>query len=72
MKERFLELFDQVFDQEGNVKPCGRAICVRLIEACQALAPNLDEAYYGYTDPNNPKRGYMNVHRIKALHDMFA
>jgi len=71
IKEEFLQLFEAVFDKTGNIKPCGRDVCAKLIR----LAEQLDSSsvyiphYFGYSDPNNPNYGYMNVSRIKTLHD---
>ena len=70
-KGKFLKLFDEVFDQEGNIKPCGREICAKLIKLAERVdqtPPNLPN-FFGISDPENPKYGYMNVPRMKALHE---
>ena len=36
---RFKEAFEVVFDENGNVKLCGRVACKRLIKVCMALEP---------------------------------
>ncbi|MBR2290514.1 MAG: hypothetical protein IJ867_08105 [Clostridia bacterium] len=72
MLERFLELFDQVFDSEGNVKPCGRATCIELMKLCMEIHPNLIPDYYGDMDPSSSKQGFMDVQHIKALRDMIV
>ena len=69
MKEEFLELFGKVFDEDGNVKPCGRDTCVKLIKLCESIAPSFDGRHYGETDPDSLRRGYMNVQNIKTLRD---
>ena len=48
-----------MFDQNGNIKPCGRTITSKLIELAQVLKPGID---FG-----NKNTGVMNVVNIKAL-----
>ena len=58
-KEKFLELYSACFDTDGNVKLCGRDACKELI------------TYIG-EDFGNLKTGFMNVDRIKMLHQIFT
>ena len=53
-------LFNQVFDREGNIRLCGRDICMSLILSCYKLDR--------YTDYGNPNNGMMNVTNIKRLY----
>lgn len=69
MHEEFYELFNEVFDEEGNVKSCGRGVCARLIQAALKLDPHSDQSYYGDCNHDSPKYGTMNVQRIKALRE---
>lgn len=32
MKDKFTELYEQVFDETGNIKACGRDLCMQLID----------------------------------------
>lgn len=47
-----------VFDEDGNVKTCGRKNCSKLIELCE-MATN------GQMDFGNKETGIMNVELIK-------
>ena len=51
------ELYDEVFDSNGNVKLCGREKCKKLIDACK-------NAYKG-VDFGDSETGYMNIDNIK-------
>lgn len=55
----FVSIYNDVFDQNGNIKPCGRTITSKLIELAQVLKPGID---FG-----NKNTGVMNVVNIKAL-----
>lgn len=55
----FLEDYDRVFDEEGNVKNCGRGACIDLILSAFILDPS-----QSYGDSST---GYMNVENIKNL-----
>lgn len=54
-----LEKYERVFDENGNVKACGREACKDLISACEQLKPDVD---FG-----NKDTGVMNVENIKKL-----
>lgn len=59
MKDLFLTQYNKVFDSDGNVKPCGRSACSRLIEIADKIETNV---YHG-----NANNGMMNVPSILAL-----
>ena len=50
--------YNVVFDEDGNVKACGRKACSKLIELCE-MATN------GQMDFGNKETGMMNVELIK-------
>ena len=52
------ELYDRVFDEEGNVKPCGRSKCIALIRACN------NEYGGSFGDVNT---GMMDIRAIKEV-----
>ena len=54
----FRELYNNVFDNSGNVKNCGRDMCSKLIIAAQSLTD---------ADCGNPITGVMNITTIKSL-----
>lgn len=56
----FEMLYKEVFDEQGNVKTCGRDRCKKLMW----LAHKLDAD----TDFGNPDNGCMNTEAMKALH----
>ena len=58
-EENFGKIFHQVFDENGNVRNCGRQNCQELIAAAKAASP-----IYG-----NEANGMMNVEAIKALYE---
>lgn len=55
----FLELYNDVFDEEGKVKAVGREHTKALIEACEQYSQEID---FG-----NKSTGFMNVENIKLL-----
>lgn len=56
----FEKLYKEVFDEQGNVKACGRDRCKMLMQ----LAHKLDAgANFGDTNA-----GYMNIEAMKELH----
>lgn len=53
------ELYDKVFDAEGNVKLCGRQSCAKLIQALQPYSSeNLGDATTGMMNVENVKKAY--------------
>ena len=69
MEEKFLELFKQVFDSSGNVKPCGRNLCAELIKVAQQILPLPFKDYYGDSDSASPHYGYMNTEHIISMYN---
>lgn len=59
IKERFDELFNEVFDENGNTTACGRDKCRALIRVAKQITP-----IYG-----NEDSGVMNVDAIQHLHE---
>ena len=60
----FRQAFEAVFDENGNVKACGREACKRLIRACYQLEP---KAHFG-----NPETGQIRLASyptMKRLYD---
>lgn len=60
MREEFLELYEEVFDAEGNIKACGRDKCKKLMLAAKRLDNRAD---YG-----NIETGFMD---ISELHELY-
>lgn len=56
---RFLELYPDVFDGSGNIKNCGRARTVLLIELADGLEPGVRHG--------DPRTGLMDVDSIRNL-----
>ena len=60
MREQLIAQYNIVFDEEGNIKACGRDACKKMISLC--------EEYTGIKDKyGNPETGVMNVEEIKAF-----
>lgn len=59
--QEFEKTYNQVFDEHGNVKFCGRDVTRRLIHLCQQVDTN--------TDFGNQETGFMNVENIKRLRE---
>lgn len=60
-REELLNQYSKVFDEEGNIKICGRYQCSTLIELCTNFNSTQN---INYGDINT---GIMNEHNIKAL-----
>lgn len=58
-KQKFLTLFNEVFNSQGEIQKVGRAKCVALIEAANALDSCM---YYGDT-----QYGFVNADNLKTL-----
>ena len=63
LKETFLELYKEVFNEDGTVKNCGRRKCQELITAAMQVETH-DDGYFG-----NDRTGMMNTERIQDLHN---
>ena len=59
MKQRFLVLYDLVFDKDGNIKACGREICKELIVLANQIEKNVKHG--------DETTGMMEVDTIKSL-----
>lgn len=59
LADDFLSMYHQVFDEVGNVKPCGRDMTKSLIRIAQQLQPDVD---FG-----DLRTGYMNVEHMHNL-----
>lgn len=59
MRDRFLELYPDVFDGSGNIKNCGRARTALLIELADGLEPGVRHG--------DPRTGLMDVDSIRCL-----
>ena len=60
MKNKFLEFFHKVFEEDFTVKTCGRETCKLLIAAARTIDRE--------TDFGNVKTGVMNVDAIISLY----
>lgn len=61
--EEILDLYNEVFDKNGKIKPCGRELCKQLIIKMSEKFPNED---FG-----NKETGFMNtetiINKIKSI-----
>lgn len=57
--ENFYVQFDNALDTHGNVKNCGRATCIQLINSADTLEPSVKHG--------DLKTGFMNTESIIAL-----
>ena len=63
MEDKFMCLYKEVFNQDGEIMRCGRSKCKELIITARAID---NSRRYG---DNN---GFMNVNDIKALYRRLA
>lgn len=54
------ELYNRVFDENGEIKLCGREACKELIRACEEMTGEVGK--FGSTET-----GFMEPEAIKAL-----
>lgn len=59
MKQRFLGLYDLAFDENGNIKACGREVCKELIILANQIEKNIKHG--------DETTGMMEVDTIKSL-----
>lgn len=59
LEEMLPVVYSEIFDEQGNVKACGREKCLELIEICSELDPF---NYYG-----DCKQGFLNEENIFKL-----
>lgn len=57
--EQLKKLLSEVFDEDWNVKACGREKCKQLINLLEEMYPDKD---FGFEDT-----GFMNVEAIKEI-----
>ena len=62
MKSEFLKKYNEVFNEDGTVKLCGREKCKNLIIACEVLSKNVTEGHFG-----NAVTGMMNIKNIQKF-----
>lgn len=55
---RITELYENIFDENGNIKVCGRYICKELITELNRKYPGID---FG-----NIYTGFLNIENVKA------
>lgn len=60
LRERFLNVYTLVFDEQGYVKLCERHACIELINLANQIAPGVD---YG-----NAYTGMINIQALRDLH----
>lgn len=60
-KKKFLDLYNDVFDEEGKIKAVGRERTKALIAFCKEFSPNCD---FG-----SLTTGFMNVENIYKLYE---
>ena len=58
--KELINVYNEVFDSDGNVMACGRKKCMELIRICQTIDNTMD-----YGDENT---GFINIENIKNLH----
>ena len=58
------DLYDKVFDSNGNVKNCGREVCRRLIAECNKSCKSDSPLHGSFGDEET---GIMNIEAIKAF-----
>lgn len=61
MRSAFIKQFNEVFNSDYTVKPCGRNDCVKLIQLANQLKPG---RVYG-----NPNTGFMHTDNLIALYN---
>lgn len=59
----FSRLYDEVFDTDGNIKACGRAKCIELINA----AEKIKSIWMMHEAMGNETTGYINVNQIRTI-----
>lgn len=62
--DEFLSVYHKVFDENENIKPCGRRVTSKLIGLAQQLEA---DTYFG-----NTETGYMHVESIHRLKKSLA
>lgn len=68
-KELFLEKYNEVFDEDDNIKCCGRNKCIELIEAAQDFLRSDNCIGIPLENLGSTQTGVLNKNNIFALHD---
>lgn len=58
---KFIELYNEVFDESNNIRACGRNKCIKLIECAEAIDSNKN---FGSVES-----GMMNISNIIELYN---
>lgn len=64
MTARFNLLYNKAFDENGNIKACGREVCQELILICNQIEKNVSHG--------NAETGMMEVEAIKKLKEKLS
>ncbi len=62
MVEEFLACYNEVFNEDGSLKACGREKCIRLIEIAEQI-----HIFSGPNHFGSKETGFLNVVRMQAL-----
>lgn len=49
MAKKFLKCYNEVFNDDGSRKACGRSKCIKLIELAEKLRPDAPPRKFGST-----------------------
>lgn len=60
LTQEFKSVYDKVFDQDGNIKSCGRETTIQLISICNQIDSNMD---FG-----DLETGFMETENIQSLY----
>lgn len=61
MEQRFLEQYRKVFDDNGNIRNCGRREALRLIELADSIEPGVSHG--------DTRTGFMRAEVMKELRE---
>ena len=63
-KQEFCNHYYKVFTEDGKVKPCGRNMCIQLIEICNEISapPGREPLFYG-----DARTGMIQIDKIQKL-----
>lgn len=64
MQENFLELYEEVFYNDGQIKNCGREKCSKLILMADKIEPSVSHGDAG--------TGFVNIRAMKSLREEFV
>ena len=66
MKKKFLSCYEDVFNEDGSRKMCGREKCKKLIEIAEGLCPKAEPGEFG-----SKETGIIYEPAIKAIMALF-